>query len=138
MFTRSPDGRRVAYRGFQPHFGPPFAKSDTLDVDGGTLYPVGGSHLVSGDPDDPRIWRGIHEFQTPLQWSPDSRSIAFIERTFDFHSVGDCLVGCPENAFLNERWWAVVLDLSGKVRREEVKKGATMVWAPEARRFRVH
>ncbi len=39
-FTPSPDGKRVAHVGWVPHFAPPFAQSNYLQVENTTIYPL--------------------------------------------------------------------------------------------------
>jgi len=88
-FTRSPDRKKVAHAGSIPHFAPPFAKSNYLQIDGKTVYPAFGK----GQSPEQRpeaveqrgsVYFGIHEFLPGLDWSPDSKWVAFIERVYDW------------------------------------------------------
>ncbi|MBI4892616.1 MAG: hypothetical protein HY821_18470 [Acidobacteria bacterium] len=88
-FTRSPDGLRVAHVGWYPHFSPPFAKSNVLQLDSLVVYPLpaGGRPVVRNGMDPAPgaptakggTWSGIHEFVPDFHWSSDSRRVAFID-----------------------------------------------------------
>src|SRR5256884_252498 len=39
-FTVSPNGKEVAHVGWIPHFAPPYAKSEYLQIDHTTIYPL--------------------------------------------------------------------------------------------------
>jgi hypothetical protein len=95
-FTRSPDGKLVAYVGPLPHFAPPHAKSHFLFIDDTVVYPlpksvkpfqwkIGGAmpDIVETKGDK---FAGIHAFGR-FAWSPDSTRVAFIDYTFDW--IGD-------------------------------------------------
>jgi len=93
-FTPSPDGSLVAYVGWIPHFAPPYAQSNYLQVERRTVYPlppgvspIEREGLVEPPPvvrvDGP-TYRGIHQFLPGLSWSPDSRWIALIDCTYDW------------------------------------------------------
>ncbi len=63
----SPDGSKVAYTGAIPHFGSPQEKSSRVEVNGLEVFPRRRPHGI------------IHEIDSPLAWSPDSRRIAFLD-----------------------------------------------------------
>ncbi len=132
-FTRSPDGSRVAHVGWYPHFSPPFAKSNVLQVDDLVLYPLpAGSRPRERKGLDPapappaaqgRTWSGIHEFASDFHWSPDSRRIAFIDCVFDW-------TGDPSDDSQGEehgrRCSVAAVDLKGEATRSplpELKPG---------------
>jgi hypothetical protein len=93
-FTRSPDGKRVAHVGWIVHFAPPYAKSHYLQVDDTTVYPLPagrGPVKQEGLSAPPEVVRrrgltyfGIHDFQSGLFWSPDSRHLALVDCLYDY------------------------------------------------------
>jgi hypothetical protein len=93
-FEPSPNGQHVAHVGWMPHFAPPYAKSEYLQIDRTTVYPL-PSGLKPLEQDNATIppqvvqqhgltYAGIHEFRSRLYWSPDSQRIAFIDCTYDW------------------------------------------------------
>ena len=93
-FTVSPDGKEVAHVGWIPHFAPPYAQSNYLQVDHTTIYPLPkGMHPIAqkGLPEPPKVvhqqgltYTGIHEFMPGMYWSPDSQRIALVDCTYDW------------------------------------------------------
>jgi hypothetical protein len=93
-FEPSPDGKWVAHVGGIPHFAPPFAQSNYLQIDDTTIYPLakGMKPVVqkAGEPppdvvrEEGLIYLGIHEFLEGPMWSPDSKRIALIDCTYDW------------------------------------------------------
>lgn len=85
-FTRSPQGNKVAHVGWIPHFAPPFAKSNYLQIDGKTVYP--GVNGAGSEPNAAEqkgsLYVGVHEFLYGLNWSPDGKLVAFAERIYDW------------------------------------------------------
>jgi hypothetical protein len=78
-FTPSPDGGLVAHVGAYPHFAPPYAQSNYLQLDDTRVYPLPkDTEPVEVD----GTYTGIHEFGPGFYWSPDSRRIAFIDCTY--------------------------------------------------------
>jgi hypothetical protein len=93
-FTPSPDGKLVAHVGWIVHFAPPYAKSNYLQVEHLTIYPlpegmrpveqVGLTEPPTVVRQEGQTYRGIHDFQHVLSWSPDSQRIALIDCTYDW------------------------------------------------------
>ena len=93
-FTRSPDGQKVAYGGWIPHFAPPYAKSSYLQVEDTVIYPLPKGMppiLRRGLKEPPDVIRkargayfGIHQFSSRFAWSPDFQRIALIDCTYDW------------------------------------------------------
>ena len=80
-FTPSPDGKLVAHVGPYPHFAPPYAQSNYLQLDDNRVYPLPkDTEPVEVD----GTYTGIHEFGRDFYWSPDSRRIAFIDCTYNW------------------------------------------------------
>ncbi len=93
-FAPSPDGKQVAHIGWYPHFAPPWAQSNYLQVDHATIYPLpegmgaGERKNLTGTPEVVRVkgpkYSGIHGFLPGLHWSPDGQRIALIDCTYDW------------------------------------------------------
>ena len=93
-FTVSPNGKEVAHVGWIPHFAPPYAKSEYLQIDHATIYPLpkGMSPVEQkGLPEPPEVvhqkgllYQGIHEFMPEMYWSPDSQRIALVDCVYDW------------------------------------------------------
>ena len=94
-FVRSPDLKRVAHVGWIIHFGPPYVQSEYVQFDRETVYPVRerGKPLpeMNGLPSPPDVVKlvkgryvGIHEVRSRLVWSPDSKSVAFVDCTYSW------------------------------------------------------
>jgi len=93
-FTVSPNRKEVAHVGWIPHFAPPFAKSEYLQIDHTTIYPLpkGMSPVEQkGLPEPPKVvhqkgllYQGIHEFMPEMYWSPDSQRIALVDCVYDW------------------------------------------------------
>jgi hypothetical protein len=99
-FKRSPDSTKVAHVGWIPHFAPPFAKSNYLQIEDTTIYPLPpGKHPVAqADPPDVvrnkgLTYSGIHDFRYGLTWSPDSQRIALIDCTYDWTADDPSAIG---------------------------------------------
>ncbi len=93
-FTVSPSGKEVAHVGLIPHFAPPYAKSEYLQIDHTTIYPLpkGMSPVEQkGLPEPPKVvhekgllYQGIREFMPEMYWSPDSQRIALVDCVYDW------------------------------------------------------
>lgn len=93
-FAPSPDGKKIAHAGWNPHFAPPDLKSDYLVVDSTIIYPLPKNTFPveqTGFSRPPNTVRrrglttfGIHEFVSQISWSSDSQTIALIECTYDW------------------------------------------------------
>ena len=93
-FTVSPDLKLVAHVGWVPHFAPPYAKSEYLQIDHTTIYPLPqGMRPVEqkGLAEPPQVvhqngllFQGIHEFMPEMFWSPDSQRIALVDCVYDW------------------------------------------------------
>jgi hypothetical protein len=126
-FNPAPDGRLVAHVGWIVHLGPPYAKSNYLQVDHITIYPLpagmGPVEQVGLTP-PPKVVRmkgpsyiGIHDFQAGLHWSPDSRRIALIDCTYDWTPNHPATLVASNGAESNRRCSIVVVTTAGKVTR---------------------
>jgi hypothetical protein len=121
-FTRSPNGKLVAHVGWIIHFAPPFEQSYYLQVDRTTIYPlVAGQKPVAekemkGSPAVVRkrglSYSGIHQFQSGLVWSPDSRRIALVDCTYTWTERQE---GSPGGDESNRLCKVAVVSLDGKV-----------------------
>lgn len=93
-FKPSPDGKLVAHVGGMVHFAPPYAKSNYLQIEHTTIFPLPeGMRPVeqagfTGPPtvvrQEGQTYLGIHDFQQGLSWSPDSQRIALIDCIYDW------------------------------------------------------
>jgi hypothetical protein len=93
-FTRSPDGKTIAHVGWIPHFAPPYAQSNYLQLDDVTIYPLpesGTPKKQEGLDEQPYVvlnkglhYYGIHEFVPGLAWSPDSRRVALVDCIYNW------------------------------------------------------
>jgi hypothetical protein len=96
-FAPSPDGNSIAHVGWIPHFAPPFAKSEYLQIDDTLIYPLstgkspvilksleGPSDVVHNEGDN---YIGIHECGSGFHWSADGRHIAFVDCVFDWKAT---------------------------------------------------
>jgi hypothetical protein len=93
-FTVSPDLKVVAHVGWVPHFAPPYAKSEYLQIDHTTIYPLpqGMSPVEQKGLSEPPqvvhqnglLFQGIHEFMPEMFWSPDSQRIALVDCVYDW------------------------------------------------------
>jgi hypothetical protein len=93
-FTVSPNRNEVAHVGWIPHFAPPYAKSEYLQIDHTTVYPLPKGAVPveqKGLPEPPDVvhqkgmlYQGIHEFMPGIYWSPDSQRIALVDCVYDW------------------------------------------------------
>jgi len=135
-FTRSPDGKRVAHVGWIPHFAPPFAKSNYLQIESTTIYPLPrGKHPVAqaNPPDVVRnkglTYSGIHDFRSGLAWSPDSQRVALIDCTYDWTAEDQSANGGGKDS--NQRCSIAVVAPSGRfalIPLPDVPARASVVW----------
>jgi hypothetical protein len=95
-FTVSPDRKKVAHVGRIPHFAPPYAKSEYLQIDHMTIYPLPKGISPVEQMELPEwakvvhqkglIYQGIHEFMPWMYWSPDSQRIALVDCVYDWQA----------------------------------------------------
>jgi len=95
-FTVSPNRKEVARVGWVPHFAPPYAKSEYLQIDYTTIYPLprGMSPVKQKGPAEPPkvvqqkglLYQGIHEFMPEMYWSADSRRLALVDCVDDWEA----------------------------------------------------
>ncbi len=94
-FTVSPNGKEVSScRQRIPHFAPPYAKSEYLQIDHTTVYPLpkgmspieqkGLSEWAKVVHQKGLTYQGIHEFMPWMYWSPDSQRIALVDCRYDW------------------------------------------------------
>jgi hypothetical protein len=93
-FTVSPSDKRVAHVGWIPHFAPPYAQSNYLQIDSTTIYPLpkGMKPIEQKSVQEPPEvvlqegpkYTGIHDFMPGIFWAPDSDRIALIDCTYDW------------------------------------------------------
>ena len=126
-FTPSPDGKRVAHVGWIPHFAPPFAQSNYLQLDHLTIYPLPeGTQPVEQDDlaGPPEVvqeqdsgYSGIHAFKPGLRWSPDSQHVALIDCTYDW-TMGQPAPSAEREGIESNRHCAVaVIAASGEFKQ---------------------
>jgi hypothetical protein len=123
-FTPSPDGKYVAHVGWIPHFAPPPAQSNYLQIDRTTVYPLplGVSPVEQqGLPEPPKVvqqhgltYSGIHEFTSRLFWSPDSQRIALIDCTYDWTANTVMASSAGDGKASNRRCSLAVVSPSGQ------------------------
>jgi hypothetical protein len=117
-FMPSPDGKYVAHVAPYPHFAPPIAQSNYLQIDKTTIYPLpNGTRPTEEEVDVVRrngsTWLGVHEFAPKFFWSPDSERLAFVDCVSDWVGAivdGATLTGHPKN----RRCFAAVVTRSGR------------------------
>ena len=95
-FTPSPDGKAIAHVGWIPHFAPPFAQSNYLQIERTIVYPLpkGLKPFALKDAEPPPqvvkqaglTFSGIHEFGFGPVWSPDSQKLALIDCIYDWRA----------------------------------------------------
>lgn len=122
-FAPSPDGKRVAHAGWIPHFSPPFAKSNYLQIDNTTIYPLPSGEkptvrkTTEGAPDVVRTqdstYYGIHEFESDFAWSPDSQRIALIDCVYDWRATNQ---ESTHGVELNRRCAMPIVSLNGRLK----------------------
>jgi hypothetical protein len=128
FFKPSPDGNHIAHLGPVPHFAPPYAKSDYLQVDGVTIYPLprGSKPSPTRDQSPPDVvqpkgdtWVGIHDIGRSLNWAGDSKSVEFNDCTYDWtpESPSDNL-----GKESNRRCQSLSVALDGSVTRIPARK----------------
>ncbi len=123
-FTPSPDGKWVAHIGWIPHFAPPPDKSNYLQIDHTTIYPLPkGTKPVAqeGIPEPPKVVTfkglanfGIHEFRSHPSWSADSRRIALIDCTYDWTANSRTSSSAGDGTESNRNCSLVVVNLACK------------------------
>ncbi|HEV2990270.1 MAG TPA: hypothetical protein VG759_17630 [Candidatus Angelobacter sp.] len=123
-FVTSPDGKRVAHIGWVPHFSPPYAKSNYLQLDNTTIYPLpaGARPVEKNGLEGSRdvvlhrglTFYGIYEITSAISWSPDSQRVAFVDCTYDWTAKNADL---RDGTALNRRCSVVAISVSGRFKR---------------------
>lgn len=124
-FTVSPNGKEVAHVGWVAHFAPPYAKSEYLQIDHTTIYPLPkGTRPVEekGLPEPPKVvhqkgllYQGIHEFMPEMFWSPDSERIALVDCVYDWKAKSAESQSERDGEESGRRCSLVVVSRSGEV-----------------------
>jgi hypothetical protein len=85
-FSWSPDRRTLAHSGFVVHFAPPSGQNNCVLFNDNVVYTPGCSNYVKAESARAPIlhFRDIHDIYSSFVWSPDGRSVAFVETVFDF------------------------------------------------------
>ena len=138
-FAWSPDRRRLAYAGWNPHFSPPFAHPDSLRIDRSPVYPPEAVRQIPAAiglwdlpvnyqaPEQGGLYRGIHEFSSRPVWSPDGKWVALLDRVYDWQWVD----GNQQDGERNIRYEAVVASADGSWSACEMARPAgpaTLSW----------
>lgn len=123
-FTVSPNGKEVAHVGWVPHFAPPYAKSEYLQIDYTTIYPLpkGMSPVEQkGLAEPPKVvqqkgllYQGIHEFMPEMYWSPDSQRVALVDCIYDWKANSTESRSGGDGEEYNRRCSLVVVSSSGE------------------------
>ena len=124
-FTPSPDGRQIAHAGWIPHFGPPYAQSNYLQIDHTIIYPLPEGMVpfelkAAASPPDVvnkqgLTYSGIHQFMPGFSWSPDGRHIALVDCTYDWKADYPEAASAGEGERSNFRCSIAVVSLKGGV-----------------------
>jgi hypothetical protein len=131
-FVKSPDGKYVAHVGWIPHFAPPYAKSNYVQLDLTTIYPLPrgakpvknrlGSDVVR---QRGLTYLGIHEFMPGFSWSSDSRHITFVDCTYDWTANGPASQSAADGKESNRSCAEVEVSVDGRFQRAPVQGEAT-------------
>ena len=123
-FTVSPSGKEVTHVGWIPHFAPPYAHSEYLQIDHTTIYPLpkGMSPVEQeGLPEPPKVvhqkgllYQGIHEFMPEMYWSPDSQRIALVDCVYDWKANSAESQSEGDGEASNRRCLLVVVSRNGE------------------------
>jgi len=123
-FALSPDLKVVAHVGWIPHFAPPYAKSEYLQMDRTTVYPLpkgAGPAEQKGLPEPPKVvlqdgllFQGIHEFMAEMYWSSDSQRIALIDCVYDWKANSAASQSEADGEESGRRCSLVVVSRSGE------------------------
>jgi hypothetical protein len=124
-FTPSPDGRQIAHAGWIPHFGPPYAQSNYLQIDHAIIYPLPEGMVpfeLKAAASPPNvvnkqglIYSGIHQFMPGFSWSPDGRHIALVDCTYDWKADYPEAASAGEGERSNFQCSIAVVSLKGGV-----------------------
>ena len=134
-FVASPDGQGVAHVGWIPHFAPPYAQSNYLQIDNLIIYPLpkGRGPVEQKDLAEPPnvveqkglTYAGIHEFTPQMTWSPDSRHIALIDCTYDWTANSAGSLSAGDGAESNRRCSVAIVSRSGEASLLPLKEVAS-------------
>jgi len=123
-FTISPNGKEVAHVGWIPHFAPPNAQSNYLQVDNTTIYPLpkGTKPIEQKDlRDRPEVvlqegptYSGIHDFVPGMFWAPDSQRIALVDCTYDWKANHPGSLSAADGEDFNRRCSLAVVSKNGE------------------------
>src|ERR1700687_564172 len=145
-FTVSANGKEVAHVGAIRHFSPPYDKSEYLQIDHTTVYPLpkGMSPFEQKGMLPERaevvhkkglIYEGIHEFMSRMYWSPDAQRIALVDCVHDWQTAPNSQLEGDGKEF-NHRCSLVVVSKNGEaapfplndLSTEDLRK-VSMSWA---------
>jgi len=131
-FIRSPDDNYIAHVGWIPHFAPPYAKSNYLQLDRATIYPLPKDAKPAKDRLESDVVRqrgltysGIHEFMPGFSWSSDSRHITFVDCTYDWTANSAASQSEADGQESNRSCTEVVVSVVRRFQRVPVKGAAT-------------
>jgi len=123
-FAPAPNRRYVAHVAGFPHFAPPYAQSNYLQLDSTTIYPLPegmGPVEQRNSTSPPEVVRkngptytGIHEFMPGLVWSPDSQHLALIDCTYDWTPNQEASLSAADGKESNRLCAAVAVSRAGK------------------------
>ena len=127
-FLASPDGQGVAHVGWIPHFAPPYAQSNYLQIDNLVVYPLPKGrtpvelkdlaeppNVVDNVDEQGLIFEGIHEFTPEMAWSPNSQRIALIDCTYDWMANHARTLTPGDGVESNRRCSVAVVSRKGEV-----------------------
>lgn len=126
-FTPAPDSNGVAHAGWIVHFAPPYAQSDYLQIDDTVIYPLPEGmrpvalkrleHPPTVVREQAPTWSGIHRFLPGLFWSPDSRSIALVDCTYDWTMNAEGSLAAADGQESNWQCFVAVVSRTGEAKK---------------------
>ena len=133
-FLAAPDGKGVAHVGWIPHFAPPYAQSNYLQIDSLIIYPLpkGQSPVEQKDLREPPnvvdqknlTYVGIHDFEPQMSWSPDSQHIALIDCVYDWTANRPDSLSAGDGVESNRRCSVAIVSRKGEVDSFPLKETA--------------